>query len=99
MDGAGHKIGSKDGTVPARDNSQGEIPGNHAVHRDHQRRCQGGEEEIPSGVMAPLLMFAGPAQGENSKDFLPKPCGFVSYCCQIGNQPCVPEKEAHEEVG
>jgi len=57
----GKVVDPEKGAVPPRDDAQSEIPGNHAVNRDHQGCGQGREKEVPPRVMPPLLMFARPS--------------------------------------
>ena len=99
MNGACNKIRRKYGGVPAGNDSEGKIPGNHAVNRDNQRRCQGREKEIRTAVMSPLLEIAGPTQRENGKNFFTDTHGIVPDGCQIRQHSRVPEKGADHEIG
>ena len=66
MDGAGHKIGRKDGAVVARYDGKGEIPGDNAVDGDDERCAEAGQQEVGHAVVVPLPVGAGPAEGEEA---------------------------------
>ncbi|VTR69655.1 hypothetical protein DESC_770030 [Desulfosarcina cetonica] len=99
VDGTGHEVGGEDGRVPAGNHAQGEVPGDHAVHRDDQGRGQGGEKKVAAGVMAPDFEFAVPAQGQHREDLAPYADGAVADDRQIGQHAGVPEEAAHGQVG
>ena len=99
VDGPGHEIGGEDGAVLAGDDGQGEIPGDHAVHRDDQRGGQAGQKEIGPAVMVPLAVGPGPAQREEAVDLAPDPLGPVPHGRQIRDKPGIPEEQADGEIG
>ena len=53
-DRARHEVGREDRAVPARHLRHREVPRHDAVHRQHQRRGEGGEVEIGAVVVLPL---------------------------------------------
>src|SRR4051812_13858350 len=48
----------------------GEVAGDHAVHREHQRRRQAGQQAIDDPIVAQVLGRAAPAQREHAVDDL-----------------------------
>ena len=51
---ARHEVRGEEGRVPARDDRHGEVEGHHGVHRQHQRRGEGGEVAVGLAVVVPL---------------------------------------------
>ena len=58
-DRAGHEVGAEDRRVPAGDDRHREVPGHHAVHREHERRGEAREVQhrpvvrLPTGFEVP----------------------------------------------
>ena len=55
-DCAGHEIGRENCRVPGRQDRCGEIEGDHAVHRQHQRRGKTSQEQICHFIMTPVAV-------------------------------------------
>ena len=66
VDGADHKIGTKDAAVPSRAEGHGEDPRDHGVHGDRQRDDEDGHERNGFLQQCLLLRGSGPADGQRT---------------------------------
>ena len=100
VDGPRDEVGREDCGVPAGELRDREVQRHRAMHGQHQRCGQAGQDEIGLLVVAPVAVGAGPAQGEQAVDKLP--CfgpGPVAENRQVRDQPDVPEEERHGKIG
>ena len=66
---------------------------------DHERRGEGGEEEVRARVVTPLLVGAAPAERHHGVEAAPPARGRVAQRGGVGDQPGEEEQRAHHQVG
>jgi hypothetical protein len=75
-------------------------PGHDAVHREHQRRRDRGQDHVRALVVLPVAVRAAPAEGERAVDALAPLAGrAITQGREVGDETDEPEEERHREVG
>ena len=85
--------------MPARHERHGEVERHDAVHREHERRGERGEEEIGAREVAPLVIRVSPAERERGEDALANRVRFlIAQHGDVRNEPDVEEGRRDREV-
>ena len=94
------KYGGKMRRVPAGQLRDGEVEAHHAMHREHQRRGQGGQDHVGLFVNVPVAVAAPPAEGEDAVE-IKRQLRFrpVAERGQVRHHAQVPEQERDRHVG
>ncbi len=98
-DRAGDEVGREDRRMPSRDEGDREVHRDDRMHREDQRRREGGENEVRGFVVMPLPLGAPPAEGQGTVDELPG-AGLrpIANRRQVRDQADVPEQERDGSV-
>src|SRR3989338_9822264 len=84
--------------MPSRHNRHGKVPGDDAVHRDHQWSSQSSNEEIGTAVVTPLPVCSLPPLSEKAVDLLAPAIRLIPDCGQVRDKSGEKEDGAHDEV-
>ena len=93
-DRTGYEVRRKNRRVPAGNNADGKVKTYDRVDRNHQRRCQRGEQHIGGVVTLPMMGGPPPTQGQRAIQ-IAQPAIFclIAHRGQIGNQTYKPKHQ------
>ena len=77
----------EDRGVPAGDDADREVEGDHGVHREHQRRREAGEQQVGRLVVVPVPRRAAPAERAHAVEQPRRPCSSPGRASSPGRGP------------
>jgi len=87
VDRAATKYGAKIVACQPGTRAIAKVPGDDAVHREHERRGKRGEVEIAARVVAPLLVGPAPPQRTDRVQLLAPPVAMSRTAAMSGINP------------